>query len=345
MKRREVLGFFMGGGAALASSYACSQGNRSFPSQANGRLPINSSLNSSTTLATQCISPDYFGLNVGTELSWETWRSDLLKAYQQLETRWLRVWYNWADIEPQPGNYQGSSVREALQLAKEKGFRILFVVWGTPSHAGDGELESIPQTKALTNYCRWLQTNLGDLVDAWEIGNEPNLEKYYSGSPADYVQTLATAYQVFQGQGLVIAAGSSGAAKPSYWQALIDSGLEQHCDRVNLHPYRHQPQQVVRLVDDFLQRVKKPLWITELGLSTDIGGEQGKADFVTGVIPLLTSRVEQLFWYRGIQGAGLHPLRFGLVEGNRATKTVTPLPAYYAYATQARKCREATIRS
>ncbi len=253
--------------------------------------------------------------------------------------RWLRVWYNWADIEPQKADYQGSSVREALQLAKEKGFRILFVVWGTPRHAGSGKLGAIPQTEALTNYCSWLQTNLGDLVDAWEIGNETNLEKYYAGLPADYIRTLATAYQVFQGQGLVIAAGASGAAKPSYWQALIDSGLEQYCDRVNLHPYRHQPQQVVRLVDDFLQRVKKPMWITELGISTDTGGEQAKADFITNVVPLLTSRVEQLFWYRGVQGVGLHPLRFGLVVGDRASKTVTPLPAYHAYANQARKYR------
>lgn len=325
MKRRTIL--FLGG-AALASPGIISS------------IAANTTKWTDEVALTKPIYPDFFGLNVGAELSLSSLRSQLLTAYQKLDTRWLRVWYNWADIEPQKGNYQGSSIRAALQLAKERGFRILFVVWGTPGHGGNGNLESIPQTTALTNYCRWLQTNLGDLVDAWEIGNEPNLEKYYSGSPTDYVQTLATAYQVFQGQGLVIAAGTSGAAKPSYWQALIDSGLEKYCDRVNLHPYRQKPQQVVRLVDDFLGRVKKPLWITELGFSTDDGDEQAKAKFVTGMIPLLTSRVEQLFWYRGVQGKGLHPLRFGIVEGDRVAKTVTPLPAYYAYAAQVRKYRE-----
>ena len=49
------------------------------------------------------------------------------------------------------------------------------------------------------------------MVDAWETGNETNLEQYYAGSPADYVRTLATADQVSQGQRLVIA-----AVKPSY---------------------------------------------------------------------------------------------------------------------------------
>ncbi len=49
------------------------------------------------------------------------------------------------------------------------------------------------------------------MVDVWETGNETNLKKYYAGSPADYIRTLATADQVSQGQGLVIA-----AAKPSY---------------------------------------------------------------------------------------------------------------------------------
>jgi hypothetical protein len=282
-------------------------------------------------------SSEFMGLNVGTELNWESWRDQLLPLYGNAGVRWLRVWYNWADLETQPGVYDGASIQAALRLAKEKGFRILFVVWGTPPHAGTGDLEAVPQTQALSDYCRWLKTNLKDLVDAWEIGNETNLPKYYAGSPASYINTLATAYSILKGSGLVIAAAPSGAAKPDYWQALIDSGLEEHCDRVNLHPYRHQPQQVVQIVDNFLNRVQKPLWITELGISTDVGGEQAKAEFVAQVLPLLATRVEQLFWYRGVQGSGLHPLRFGLVEANRATGVVTPLPAYSAYSAFAHK--------
>ena len=326
MRRRKLLGFV--GGAAIAF-VGCNQ-----KQQAVESLSLNSSKSAARTPK---ISQDYFGLNIGTELSWKSWRGKLLPLYEALGCHWLRVWYNWADLETQSGNYQGSSVQEALQLAKKSGFRILFVVWGTPAHAGKGDIASVPDTQALANYCNWLKTYFGDLVDAWEIGNEPNLSKYYLGSPASYIKTLATAYQVMQGDKLVVAAAPSGAATTRYWQELLESGLEQHCDRVNLHPYRQQPRQVIRLVDDFLQRVRKPLWITEVGFSSNNGNEQAKAAFATELLPLLATRAEQIFWYRGVQGKGLHPLRFGLVEVNRATGKVAPLPAYSTYHTFARK--------
>lgn len=313
MKRRTLLGGFAGG-AAIASAYQL------FSSE---RPQIAQTLAPSLTV-TAATSPNFFGLNVGSELSWKSWRNQLMPLYQELGVRWLRVWYNWADLEPQRGNYHATPVREALQLAKNKGFRILFVVWGTPTHAGSGKLGAVPQSQALADYCQWVQTNLGDLVDAWEIGNEPNLERYHAGTPAEYVSTLATAYQVLQGKGLVIAAAPSGAAKPHYWQALLASGLEQHCDRVNLHPYRQKPREVVRTVDNFLEIVRKPLWITELGVPANHGNEQGKAQFTTEVVAQLTTRVEQLFWYRSVQGKKLHPLRFGLVEADRASGKVTP---------------------
>jgi Glycosyl hydrolase catalytic core len=328
MKRRTLLGCFAGG-AAISCAYQLFTSDR--PQQTSEAI---TPFLSSTTVAT---SADFFGLNVGSELGWKSWRGKLMPLYQQLGVRWLRVWYNWSDIEAQKGNYQAAPVREALQLAKNKGFRILFVVWGTPAHAGSGKASAVPEALAFSKYCQWLQSYLGDLVDAWEIGNEPNLERYYAGSPAEYVGTLATAYQVLKGKGLVIAAAPSGAAKPHYWRSLLDSGLEQHCDRVNLHPYRQKPRDVVRTVDNFLEIIHKPLWITELGVAANHGNEKGKAEFTTEVVSHLTSRVEQLFWYRSVQGKKLHPLRFGIIEADRDSGKVTPLPAYYAYATQARK--------
>jgi len=291
-------------------------------------------------LAAQQHSSSYLGLNVGSELNWSSWRGQLLPLYKDAGVKWLRVWYNWASFEPQPGVYKAASlqqVKESLKLAKESGFQVLFMIWGTPPHAGNGKLGSAPKPRAFSDYCRWLKVNLRGLVDAWEIGNEPNLEKYYSGSAASYIRILEKAYRTLKGNGLVIAAGPSGAATPEYWRQLIDRGLENHCDRVNLHPYRKTPREVISKVDEFLKLVQKPLWITELGLSADNGGEEAKAQFVRDLLPALNGRVEKLFWYRSIQGKGLHPLRFGLIEANRETRKVTPLPAYFAYRDYAKK--------
>ncbi len=266
------------------------------------------------------------GLNVGTELSWERFRPQLLRLYQQAGVGWLRVWYNWASLEQTPGHYEGTQAWQSLALARKLGFRILFVIWGTPFGQ---TLADVPDSRALTAYCRWLRSHFGDVVDAWEVGNEPNLPGYFRGSPAQYVVTLAAAYSALGRNLPVVAAGPSGGAKPEYWQALFQHGLERYCDRVNLHPYRGDPQQVVALVQQFRQLTKKPLWITEIGLSAD-RGEIAKARFLTEALPLLTPLAERIFWYRGVQGDGLHPLRFGLVVADRQSAHVTPLPAYHA---------------
>jgi hypothetical protein len=319
MQRRTVLSFLGGATATACASSGSPQSSEAVPASSFAVTPA-----------------DYLGLNVGPELSWNGWRDKLIPLYQQANVRWIRVWYNWASLETSPGVYNLNAVRPALQLAKDPGFKVLFVIWGTPKHAGAGTLESLPRLSALADYCAWLRDSLSDWVDAWEVWNEPNLTKYFTGSPAQYVETLAAAYEVLRGRVPVVAAGTSGAAKSDYWQALLSSGLEQHCDRVNIHPYRNKADEVVQLVDAFKSLVSKPLWITELGYSTDQSSEETKAAFLAKVMPLLTSRVETLFWYRGIQGEGLHPLRYGIVAGNKATGVVTPLPAYQAYVTFAR---------
>lgn len=288
----------------------------------------------------QTPSSGYLGLNVGTELNWRNWRDRLLPLYQQAGITWLRVWYNWEQLEPAPGQYGDELTIDSLRLAKQMGFRILFVVWGTPPHAGSGGLNAVPRSSALTGYCQWLRDSLAGLVDAWEIGNEPNLNKYYAGSAASYVRTLATAYEVLQGSGLVIAAGPSGASTPQYWRSLVNSGLERHCDRVNLHPYRTRPDAAIRVVDGFRRIVRKPIWITELGLPTEAGGERAKAAFARAVLPQLATRVEKVFWYRSLQGEGLHPLNFGLVAADSETQRVVPLPVYRSYLDFARRSRE-----
>jgi Glycosyl hydrolase catalytic core len=284
-------------------------------------------------------TPDsgYLGLNVGTELNWLNWRDKLLPLYQSAEVSWLRVWYNWASLEPTRGEFGDPLTLESLRMAKEMGFRLLFVVWGTPPHAGTGELNAIPQTSALQRYCYWLRDNLGDVVDAWEIGNEPNLDKYYAGgSASNYVATLATAYFILRDVGQVVAAGPSGAATTSYWDALVDAGMERYCHRVNIHPYRTLPENVISVVDSFRQRVRKPIWITELGLDTASGGETAKAAFLSTVLPLLETRVEKVFWYRSIQGEGVHPLNYGLVSLDSDTGQIRTLPAYNALVNYAR---------
>ncbi len=317
MKRRTAISFIGGG---LISACGASTGS-------------STSTNATFTASRQRSQFPYLGLNVGTEMNWTARRDALVPYYKEAGAKWLRVWYNWAAIERNPRDYNLDYIYPNLNYAKEQGFLITFVIWGTPAHAGSEGLAAVPDQSAFKRYCDWLRSYLSELVDAWEVGNEPNLTKYFTGSPEAYVRMLADAYEILSGRALVIAAGPSGAAKPEYWQALLDADLEHYCDRVNIHPYQKNPGRVLNQVDDFKSRVTKPLWITELGLPTKGNSELDKANFTSILLPELQSRVETLLWYRSIQGNQIHPLTYGLLEVDKETNEIMALPAYTAYQT------------
>src|SRR5262249_50544382 len=63
---------------------------------------------------------------------------------------------------------------------------VLVAVWATPSWAGPNKASPPGDPALYGNFMRAAVARYGDRVSAWELWCEPDLRKYWNGSPSQY---------------------------------------------------------------------------------------------------------------------------------------------------------------
>jgi hypothetical protein len=130
----------------------------------------------------------------------------------------------------------------------------------------------------------WYDLRYGHLVEAWQIGNEPDLESPSSWSMTveDLVALGHVARAYLPGRTIIAAGLASG--QPSY---LTGQDISW-CDAIAVHPYLKDmtPDNDLPDVDELVaayQQLGKPVWITEWGWWGDdeTRGAAEVADVVT----------------------------------------------------------------
>jgi hypothetical protein len=142
---------------------------------------------------------------------------------------------------------------------------------------------------------------------AAQVLNEPT--NFLGLSPDVYVREyLRPAYlhlkEDVPGLTIVSAATVGSAEGVARARAMIEAGLELHCDVVALHVYSRL------FLDELSQLSERPIWITETGT----GSPPQHLDWFTGTIPALSRaipNVERVFWFDLFD---LEPGRFRLVD-------------------------------
>ena len=97
---------------------------------------------------------------------------------------------------------------------------------------------SIPSAANVTSWFQWATgTALKGAVDRWQIGNEPDHDQYWKGSPVSYVSgLLKPASAVLKSEGeTVVSAGPSWNTQDV--KDMIDAGMLNMVDYVGYHPY------------------------------------------------------------------------------------------------------------
>jgi len=159
---------------------------------------------------------------------------------------WMRIRYVWRV----KGDKEGvTPMREALGELQQRGYKILALlrwspdVWLAGSREGDGHRLPVDLMEAFER-CRYLGRELGDVVTAWEIENEPDIG--YVKDPAyGYAAFLKACYLGFRagdrdrGDGKVSAVWLAGPALPPgpYFLQLVDNGLWGYTDAFTFHYY------------------------------------------------------------------------------------------------------------
>jgi hypothetical protein len=233
---------------------------------------------------------------------------DKLALARNTGFRWLRTDILWAQIEAQAGAFDFSAQAAALGRARQLGFRMLGILdYGHPIHTQGRGPATQAERSAFVTFAQHAESEIGGLVDAWEIWNEPNYKGFWAPSPnpADFaalVRDAARGIWAVNARRQIVAGGLANldtaflsAITPTLVEVARSGPLAG-----SVHPYRATPPETfaaelarVSLLDPHGRAWAAPgvpLWVTEWGycrLRENLGGV-GQAE-MDARLPLVTA--------------------------------------------------------
>ncbi|MEP7359484.1 MAG: hypothetical protein ABI847_19690 [Anaerolineales bacterium] len=192
------------------------------------------------------------------------WRdADLVK---DLGFNWIKQQFSWRDISGSRGGYDWFRTDSVVQLAEERGLKLLVRLDKTPFWAladlaaVQGATDSPPSDPALfAEFCGALAGRYAGRIAAYEVWNEPNLAREWGGQPPDpaaYTALLKACYLAIKAadpNAIVISAGlaptgtdDSAIAMPDdvYYRGLYEAGAAPYFDMLGVHApgYMNPPE-------------------------------------------------------------------------------------------------------
>ncbi|MEW6354697.1 MAG: LamG-like jellyroll fold domain-containing protein [Planctomycetota bacterium] len=253
---------------------------------------------------------------------------------------------------------------QAISLARiglEHGIKTLGLLgfppqWASTAPAGTERYRQYkPKLDAWAEYVENVTRRYKDLVQHWEIWNEPNILVFWEPEPnaKDYFDVLKVAYAAAKRGNpdcTVIMPGLAGPGQNKHGMDFMDEilglGAAKHCDAIAIHPYRQSTPEESDLVGDLRHiaemaerhGARRKLWFTEDCWTTQFNGgssEQRSAMMLPRcyVLSLGTGLVERLLWFR-FHDPGID--RFYLEHNcGLCRNDLTPQPSYLAHRTVA----------
>jgi hypothetical protein len=262
----------------------------------------------------------------------------LAEMGQRAGVRWTREEFDWHAIEPEKGRYDWTFYDSLVRIANERGIQVYGLLCYWPSYTGS---EKFVYTEAgVKEYARWAAEvvhHYKDRIKHWEIWNEPNIF-FWSGPKELYIEALKLAYAAIKREDpdANVLGCSTAGVDAAFIKKVVDA--QAPFDILTIHPYRGSLDE--RVFIDELKRTQqsvggRPVWITEMGWPTCIGGtsERAQAGLVarTYLSSMASGVVGSVSWY-DFRDDGNNPFynehRFGLIRTD-----LRPKAGYRALAT------------
>jgi polysaccharide biosynthesis protein PslG len=213
-----------------------------------------------TSIPLPALDRNRVGVQIDINLSREDWDFALSRA-TELGVTWVKVQAPWDFLQPNTANADEIRLRTFelnLQTADQRGFNILMSVAKAPPYLRGTTGESGPpdNPQEIVNFLNLLfsQTKIGEVVDAIEVWNEPNLHREWNTtalpfSGAGYMRLFVPAYDAIKAYRSNIIVVTAGLAPTStigtfsiddrdYLRQMYAAGLGQYQDVViGVHPY------------------------------------------------------------------------------------------------------------
>lgn len=282
-------------------------------------------------IATQEFPATYFGAHVHRSVPNQLWKQVGFGAIRLHDAN-----VTWAELEPRQGEWKWDRLDRIVKNARQAGVEILLPLQATPEWAASDPTSAgaygpgantVPARMAdWTAYVSAVATRYKGLITTYEIWNEPNLKKFFDGTPeqmAELTRAAATVIRAVDPQAQLVCSSITGDYGIPWLKRYLARDTGRACDVIGYHFYtKHMPPErmlpVIRAVRDTMNDAgvgAMPLWNTEsgwvIGISPDIDVKASgfkadvkilTADEATAYIPraLLLARhsgVERFYWY------------------------------------------------
>ncbi len=310
--------------------------------------------------------------------------ADMIRLASKAGVTWYRDWsLKWQHVEPARGEWHWDRADAQIDRVLAEGVKVLPLLPPFPSAEWSSEAPANLKTdgypgvrlrqawapkdpRDLAAFVEKAAARYKDRVGVWEFLNEPIYTDYtlpadttnrYGGrkyAPADYVALLGTAAAAMRrGNPQCKVMGGIGSGALHLTREVIDAGLLDHADLVNLHfyPGSRTPEGFAAEMDALLAMMdahggRKPIWVTEFSYyAADdlprepffsqenswaehrlLESERQGADFTVRFFAIMLARgVEKIFIHSGAGGKANDPnFECALVDYGGAPRKLFP---------------------
>jgi hypothetical protein len=267
-----------------------------------------------------------------------------------------RTGVNWHELSSEEGKMDWTKLDKAMLITNEGGLRAqqvlgygaLWAAVGAPDSASWRiRMTYPPRPEAWRDYVRSVVERYRGQVYGYEIWNEPDLETFYRGNTAQYIELLRIASQEIRrgdpaakvlSAGFATALEHGGRRRNPDIQARVLADAQDHFDVHVLHQHG--------LFDSFYEalngplaemrrplRSPRPLYFNETSVGTQFASEAEQAETLVKKFTYAASVGAVGYNWFLFRGRSAHTDHYGMVD----MKTGEPRPVFVAYAALARE--------
>lgn len=234
------------------------------------------------------IEPTYFGAHVHRSVQNVLWKT---VGFGSIRLHDANV--TWAELQPNKERWNWEKLDKIVEAGAQAKVDILLPLNASPQWASSTPLTSDPYgpgssapPKNLADWDAYVETvvrRYKGRIHAYEIWNEPNLKKFFSGSPKELAELTRRASNIIRTvdkDAKVVCSGITGSYGIGWLKQYLQTGAGNYCDVIGYHFYTsHQaPEKMVPTiiaVESLLREFKladRPLWNTETGWLIALNG-------------------------------------------------------------------------
>ncbi len=265
------------------------------------------------------VPANLFGMHIhyiGTTAPWPTtpWPPVGIPAWRLWDAR-----VTWPDLEPNKGEWHFAILDKCMAMAEQHHVDVLMTLGLTPRWASarpqepsgyqPGFAAEPSNLEDWRTFVRTVATRYKGRIHAYEIWNEPNIRRFWTGDTDQLIALTREAHDIIKGidpTAIIVSPAAAGIQTGVRWTAeFLQKGGGQYVDVVGYHFYGPKaPEDMVPLVQQVRRAMADngagnlPVWNTEGGWGDHFQSPEAAAAFVVRFYVLLwAAGVQRAYWY------------------------------------------------